>query len=195
MAYSGVKWTTLGTIVLRMGIVISFLVIMPVWALTGARHNESEDRIITLAGGSQDGDPGSARLLERKPLALPQAGNSVSTRGGAVNRELAPGTQVDDATERARRQDPVSRAQGAQMHAIELRLRNLGATWLRLERLNSTRPDDQQNGYFFACRIPLPNNPTYCKQFEARSKEPATAMQRVADNIQQWLDAQTLGRR
>jgi len=178
-----------------MGIVLSVLVIMPVWALTGARRNESENRAITLAGGSQDGDPGSARRLERKPLALPHAGNSVSTRRRGVNRERAPGTQVDHATKRARRQDPVSRTQGAKMHAIELHLRNLGATWLRLERSNTMCPDDEQNRYFCVCRIPLPNNPTYRKQFEARSKDPATALQRVADHIQRWLDAQTLGRR
>lgn len=199
MAHSGVKWAAIGTTVLRMAVVILVLVIMPIWALTGARCLRIADLNSTrLSDFGQDKNNGMF-AQDRKPSTEPaavQPGVFALKTASEVERRAAASRKCVSPDTGGRVAGPlIARGSTEEIEQIQLRLRQMGAAWMRLERLDSESSSAKgvtgRGGlYQFSCRMPLPENPTYSKQFVVTASKATDAMRRVTEQIQRWIDAQ-----
>jgi hypothetical protein len=75
--------------------------------------------------------------------------------------------------------DPRAASEG--FHAIERRLRELGATYYLLETWGNAG-----QMYRFHCKVAMENNPKQTRQFDGTDVEPLRAMRKVLDQVEQY---------
>lgn len=72
------------------------------------------------------------------------------------------------------------------MQRLQARLQQLGATYLRLEELNSGR---QERLFRFQCQLPVAGGSAYQRPFQGEHADPLEAMQRVLAEVETWCAA------
>ncbi len=204
MSNASTTWKSAGTIVLRMAIVMGVVVAMPIWSVfeagVPADLRAQWVRLGALArlqrlvhaaaarGTTTDITESDESVEPRSPSRLEvavQSDNGRVGRNGFSRKQPLPDarTAAKKSTQQRTRQELMRMAD---------RLRRMGATAMRLEK---SRTGSSRGEYYFMCRMPLPSNPVYYKQFEARSTSPTVAIRQVTEAIQRWTGAASTARR
>jgi len=152
-------------VLLRGGVLLAFLIVMPIIALPVVGRSYDA----WLLGEANSG------VRDEHPLA----GEDALQPAPFAPREIA----ADSPSSRPNPEPPRTGA-GDRFEAVSRRLKELDVEYMRLEAA-----DARGEQFHFHCHVPLGNETTYSRPFEALAADPVAAMERVLAEVEAWRAA------
>lgn len=185
VAMDCMKFSSMG---LRCGVLLAFLVGMPLLALPPIADNIGSLPQLLFQSASPRFEIAQVKASPREQETAAAAGvNLVAPKTAFETHEKPTVQQVSVET-------PVSATQhrdvvlNQRIAEVSNRLKRFGGTDCALEQVDAPEPR-----YRFACKVPLADNSPYSRPFEAVERDPYVAMNRVLMRVEGWRNAQAGG--
>lgn len=172
-------------------VMLACVIGIPIWAVSGSSWSEVAKKFqnfqwpAIFTTGSSPSKSAVASEAPRFTPSAPASGPSAEavTIGNAAAEKLPPA--APSATSPAMADVPTElpglAVPPADLRVIQVRLRELGATYYRLEMWG-----DGQELYRFYCKVAVGGNADYTHCFEASDADPLQAMRQVLQRVESW---------